>query len=203
MKPPAVIRIIRGNRLQWSISNKSDEVYLTFDDGPTKGVTISVLDRLERHNARGTFFCLGKNMVQHPDLVQEIISRGHVVGNHGFEHLNGWRTKTSSYVDNVERCNEVFETNLFRPPYGKILASQIKELKSQYKIVMWSILSGDFDAKCSPKQCAKNVIQNIRPGSIVVFHDTVNAKENMMYALDETLRHVESRNWQAAALPEF
>ena len=182
----------------WDIPNYENKVYLTFDDGPTPEITNWTLELLKSYNAKATFFCIGDNIKKYPEIFQKVIYDGHSIGNHTFNHLNGWKTKKQIYIENtnlfeIERCKTFanFETEnpkLFRPPYGKIKPSQSKILrKSGYKIVMWDVLSEDFDNKISPEQGLKNVLKNVRSGSIIVFHDSKKAFSNLEYILPRTL----------------
>lgn len=159
-------------------------LYLSFDDGPHPTATPYVLDTLKQFNAKATFFCIGKNVVEQKDIYQRIINEGHKAGNHTFNHLNGWKTKDREYIDNVTEAAKHIDSRLFRPPYGRINRFKINLLeKAGYKIIMWDVLSGDFDIKETKEQCAANVILQARPGSIVVFHDSDKAFERMHYAL--------------------
>jgi len=186
--------------LVWNKTPLEKVLYLTFDDGPTPDITEWVLDTLKKYNAKGTFFLVGENVLQHPDIVQKIIADKHEVGNHTFNHLNGWKTKTSTYLQNVKLCKDVLKTELFRPPYGRIKNTQLKKLKQDYKIIMWDILSGDFDAKISPEKCAENVIKNSEQGSIVVFHDSLKAFNNLKIALPKVLEHFSDLGYQFKVL---
>lgn len=174
----------------WHMDRRANNIYLTFDDGPIPELTPWVLDQLKEYNAKATFFCVGENIKKHPEIAKRIILEGHSIGNHTYNHLKGWLTSASSYIENFQKFEkEAFHTNLFRPPYGKIKPSQRKEISKTHEIVMWDILSGDFDPKVSPQQCANNVIKNSTPGSIIVFHDNIKATENLKIALPATLKH--------------
>jgi peptidoglycan/xylan/chitin deacetylase (PgdA/CDA1 family) len=159
-------------------------------------VTPWVLDVLAEHGAKATFFCVGDNVRKHPDIFRRIISEGHAVGNHTFNHLRGWGTHTFGYLKNVQKCEEMVQSTLFRPPYASLRPSQTRSLKSRYKIVMWDVLSGDFDPKISPEQCLQNVLEKVEPGSIVLFHDSVKAEPRMRYALSEMLRRLGAEGWR-------
>lgn len=179
----------------WDIPNNENKVYLTFDDGPTPEITTWVLNQLEQYNAKATFFCIGKNIATHPEIFSQIIEKGHSIGNHTYNHLNGWKTSTSEYIENSVQCAEVskqFENNkLFRPPYGKIKATQARKLRQQgYKIIMWDVLSADFDQSITKEECLNNVLSNTKSGSIIVFHDSLKAFENLEYALPRVLQHL-------------
>ena len=182
-------------RLLWRMPNSSNTIYLTFDDGPTQGVTPWVLDTLKKYNAKATFFCLGKNVERHPHIFQRIIDEGHAVGNHSYSHLKGWETPTSEYVQDVDLANDILNTKLFRPPYGRIKSSQTRILTQRYKIVMWSLLSMDYSRWVTPKRCAKMVVNKLHPGAIIVFHDSVKAEANMRHALVEVLEELRRRSW--------
>ena len=199
VKMPRFIQRLYPERI-WAFPNKKDSVYLTFDDGPIPEVTPWVLDELKKHNAKATFFCIGENVKKHPQIFQRIIAEGHAVGNHTFNHLNGWKTNASAYIENVEKAERQMKSNsefriqnseLFRPPYGKITSKQAKILqKKGFKIVMWDVLSYDFDSSISEEKCLQNVLKSIKPGSIVVFHDSLKAEKNLRYVLPEVLKFI-------------
>jgi peptidoglycan/xylan/chitin deacetylase (PgdA/CDA1 family) len=176
----------------WRSNKPSKTLYLTLDDGPVPEATIFVLDLLKEKKIKATFFCVGANIHHHPELFRRIVMEGHSVGNHTYHHLNGWNTDTYQYMQDIRKCNAMMETiaigkhsdkPLFRPPYGKLKRSQSLKIRSDYTIVMWDVLSGDFDKDTPPEKCLSNVMDNIRNGSIVVFHDSIKAKRNMEYAL--------------------
>lgn len=180
-------------------------VYLTFDDGPHPTATPFVLEQLKLHDAKATFFCIGKNVAEYQNIYNQLLADGHSVGNHTHNHLNGWKTKTIDYLNNIRLAEEHISSKLFRPPYGRISRKQIKALQQQqppYHIYMWDVLSGDFDVNITPEQCLENVISNIEPGSIIVFHDSQKAWDRMSYALPKILEYCKSRNWQLKALPQ-
>ena len=178
----------------WRGDASTKRLYLTFDDGPVEGVTDHVLDLLKEKNVKATFFCVGDNVNKNRGLFKRILDEGHGVGNHTFNHVNGWNAHTSEYLTNVEDCRRTLElhnspTNLFRPPYGKLKRSQYSILSSQYRIMMWDVLSGDFDLYTSPVKCLKNVNDMSRNGSVIVFHDSRKAQKNMEYALPRFIDH--------------
>ncbi|MDX9847370.1 MAG: polysaccharide deacetylase family protein [Tenuifilaceae bacterium] len=177
----------------WSMPDTENAVYLTFDDGPTEGVTPWVLDTLREYDAKATFFCLGKKVEMHPDIFQRIIEEGHAIGNHSYSHLKGWETPTGQYVQDVDLANDLLNTTLFRPPYGRIKKSQSKLLGRRYRIIMWNVLSMDYSRWITPKRCAQIVLNNLRPGAIIVFHDSRKAEENMRYALVRVLEEANRR----------
>lgn len=165
------------------------DVYLTFDDGPLDGYTDFVLKTLKEFNAKATFFCIGDNIRKHPGTFRKVIDAGHTVGNHTFNHLNGWNTSDEIYIENVRLCRSEMmkhgapEPKLFRPPYGRIKRSQINSLKNEYKIVMWDVLSYDYDQSLRPHKISNGIKQALRSGSIVVFHDSVKAGDNVLRVL--------------------
>jgi peptidoglycan/xylan/chitin deacetylase (PgdA/CDA1 family) len=197
--------------ITWRLPGVDPVLFLTFDDGPNPEVTPVVLDMLKSYNAHATFFCVGENIHRYPDIYRNIISGEHATGNHTFHHLNGWKTKTEAYIDDVECCSQaMFESTeiphseikkqnipnlLFRPPYGKLSLRQFRNLKSKYKIVMWDVISNDFDKSNSGEQCAANVCETAVNGSIVVFHDSLKAKDRMLYSLPKVLEHFSKRNF--------
>ena len=198
-KIPGFLKMLYPRRI-WRVPGKEKLLYLTFDDGPIKNVTPWVLDELKKIDAKATFFCIGKNIWKNPQIFRRIIDEGHSIGNHTYSHLNGWKSKTQFYCTNVQKAQKEIEAHsgenlpsendLFRPPYGRVKCKQAKLLKeSGYRIVMWDILSMDFDNKINPKKCLQNVTRNARPGSIIVFHDSIKAKKNMQATLPEVLNH--------------
>lgn len=178
------------------VPTKENTLFLTFDDGPTPGVTDAVLDMLDKHNAKATFFCIGKNVAAHPDLYAEVVKRGHTVGNHTHNHLNGWDTDDETYFDNIDQCAQLVESDLFRPPYGKITLSQMGYLRRNYKIMMWDVLSGDFDPELKPETCLGNVLRHAGKGSIIVMHDSVKAAPKVEYVLPRVLKHYAERGFE-------
>lgn len=171
-------------------------VFLTFDDGPIPEVTPQILDILAGYKAKATFFCLGKNVEKNPEIFESIKNAGHSVGNHSFDHKNGWKTQNKTYFDNIEKAGVLIKTNLFRPPYGKILPSQIKFIKSRYRIVMWDVLTGDFDPGIAKEKCVENVVKNVKPGSIIVFHDSIKAMEKVLYTLPVILKELSEKGYR-------
>lgn len=190
----------------WEIPNKEHKVYLTFDDGPTPEITEWVLEQLKESQAKATFFCIGNNIEKYPEIFQKTIREGHSIGNHTFNHLNGWKTNKENYIDNVLLCKSQLTThnsqlNLFRPPYGKLKKSQSRELrKLGYKIIMWDVLSRDYDVTISPEKCLDNILKNVEPGSIIVFHDSKKAEQNLKYALPKTLEFLKKKGFVCEAI---
>lgn len=185
-KSPQIIKALYS-QLIWEIPNNSNKIYLTFDDGPTPEITDWTLDILKKHQIKATFFCLGQNVEKHPEIFQRIIDEGHAIGNHSYSHLSGWKSKDEDYFKDVDKASSKIDSKLFRPPYGRITKSQAKYLKQDYNIIMWSVLSGDYDSKTSPEKCLDNVIKNTTGGSIIVFHDSEKASTNLKYALPKAI----------------
>lgn len=181
-------------------SRETNFVYLTFDDGPNEGITEEVLDILANYNAKATFFCLGKNAEQSPELLKKIREHGHSIGNHGYEHLNGWKSIDKKYLENVERGKFILQSNLFRPPYGKISFTQFLKLRKENKIIFWDLMPGDFDGAISKEACLENVVKNIKEGSIVVLHDSEKAADKLKYILPRILEYLKKNNLETAVL---
>ena len=205
-KTPKFVTWLYPKRI-WAFSRSENKDYLSFDDGPIPEVTPWVLDQLNAYNAKATFFCIGENIKKHPEIFQRIISEGHTFGNHTFNHLKGTETASEKYIQNVDAFEKsiqnlkIQKSNLFRPPYGKITRNQSKILqKKGYKIVMWDLLSYDWDKDISPEKCLQIVLQNIQPGSIVVFHDSVKAEKNLRYVLPKVLKNLSNQNLKLVAI---
>jgi peptidoglycan-N-acetylglucosamine deacetylase len=178
-------------KMIWKVNSNEKKIYLSFDDGPHPEHTVFVLNELKKYNAKATFFCIGDNVRLHPIVYKRIIEEGHSVGNHTYHHLNGKKTKDNVYIKDIEEAAKYIDSNLFRPPYGQIKKFQakvLKEMKIPYKIIMWTVLSGDFDIKLNKEKCLENVLLKTTNGSIVVFHDSEKAAEKMRYVLPETLK---------------
>ena len=216
----------------WKVRTREKKLYLTFDDGPIAEATPQVLDELKKYNAKASFFCIGKNVATYPDIYHRILAEGHTIGNHTYDHLNGWQVQNDSYLENVEQCAEQIEAmepslaattmphhsqrkdtlvmepsidiqpKFFRPPYGKLTPSQYNKLKKLYQIVMWDVLSFDFDLKVTKEQVLENVIKNAVSGSIIVFHDSLKAMDKMLYALPQVLEHYSDLGYEFETLPD-
>ena len=191
VKTPGIIQSVFTS-LIWRIAN-SKKVYLTFDDGPIPEATIWILDLLKSKNIKATFFCVGENVEKYPEIYSRIISEGHSVGNHTYNHVNAWKTKNAIYSENVEKASNVIDSSLFRPPYGKLSPRLIKELKEKYDVVMWDVLSGDFDSNITPLECLSNVKKNAKEGSIIVFHDSIKAIESLKFVLPRVIDFFEDK----------
>jgi peptidoglycan-N-acetylglucosamine deacetylase len=188
-------------RLTWKIPTTEKVIFLTFDDGPIPEVTPWVLDQLKAANAKATFFCVGDNIRKYPEVFQRVVDEGHAVGNHSFHHLSGWSTDLLSYLKDVRRGAHIAaNTALFRPPYGRIRPKQAKYLKQKYNIVMWDVLSADFDPDLSGEQCFLNVADNAKQGSIIVFHDSLKAEANLKYALPKVLEYFGRQGYRFEAI---
>lgn len=188
IKTPWWLKKLYPSVLIWDMTTTEKKIYLSFDDGPHPSATPFVLDTLKKYNAKATFFCIGKNVVEYPAIYSRIIDEGHKVGNHTYNHVNGWRTKDEAYMDNVAAAAKYIDSKLFRPPYGKISRFKIDLLtRSGYKIIMWDVLSGDFDKDETKEQCRDNVVFKAKEGSIVVFHDSEKAFEKLSFALPAVL----------------
>lgn len=201
VRTPRIIQNFFPN-FTWNIPTKEKVMYLTFDDGPIPEVTPWVLDQLERFEAKATFFCVGDNIRKHPDVFQQVKEAGHAVGNHTFSHLNGWATDNIPYFHDVRHCANLVDSGLFRPPYGRLKPKQVQFLLRHYRIIMWDVLSGDFDQNTTAEQCLANVLKNGKEGSIVVFHDSIKSQEKLMYALPKVLEHFKAEGFKFEALSE-
>ena len=224
IKTPLVAKKMFPNYI-WDISTTEKVIYLTFDDGPTPEITHWTLDVLKAHNAKATFFCIGNNIEKHPEIFQKIVNEGHAIGNHTHNHIKGWKTKAKDYLKNIEDAQVIIKsqfqncdsepfdsaqdklspiaksTNLFRPPYGQITPKQGKKLMAfGYKIIMWDVLSFDWDKGVEQKNCLENVLTKTTDGSIIVFHDSVKAAKNMQYALPKVLKYFSEKGYSFKAL---
>lgn len=189
----------------WSIDTNEKEVYLTFDDGPHPTITPWVLEQLQQYEAKATFFCVGNNVYQHPKIYQQILEDEHAVGNHTYHHLNGWKINGKKYLQDIAAAAAFINSNLFRPPYGRMKLKQAKQLatamnRSNAKVIMWDVLSADFDATISHEVCLENVVNNYCEGSIVVFHDSEKAFAHLQYVLPKFLKHLKEEGYTCKAL---
>ncbi|MFH4968509.1 polysaccharide deacetylase family protein [Gaetbulibacter sp. M240] len=215
VKTPAVAKKMFPNYI-WDMPATEKVLYLTFDDGPTPDITSWTLNILAEYNAKATFFCIGKNIQNHPDLFKEVVSSGHSIGNHTQNHIKGWKTKAESYLENVGKAQDHIEKHLealpaksiasesgklFRPPYGQISPKQGKKLITLgYHVIMWDVIAFDWDKSISPETCLKHVTSKAKEGSIVVFHDSVKAQKNMQYALPKTLDYFSEKGYRFAPI---
>ena len=194
VKTPQFIQNLFPN-FTWRIPTEEKRLFITFDDGPIPEVTPWVLTQLEAFGAKATFFCVGDNIRKHPEVFQQVKAAGHSVGNHTYNHLNGWMTDNIPYFHNARHCASEVNSVLFRPPYGRLKPRQAQFLQRHYRIVMWDVLSGDFDARITPEQCLQNVLLHAGPGSIIVFHDSLKAQERLTYVLPSVLEHFSSQGY--------
>ena len=184
---PRMVTWLFPNRV-WQIPTAQKEIFLSFDDGPHPRITPMVLDMLASHGAKASFFCIGDRVKRFPGIYQRILDEGHAIGNHTFHHLNGWKTNDAEYLTNITEAALCIDSRLFRPPYGRIKGSQARAIVAKgFKTIMWTVLSGDYDAKLNPAQCANRVLENIEPGFIFLFHDAEKAEKNMLFALEKLL----------------
>mgnify|MGYP003575584722 CR=1 FL=1 len=193
------------SRYTWDIPNKENKIYLTFDDGPIPEVTEWVLDLLKREEIKATFFCIGDNIKKNAEIFKRVIAEDHAVGNHTFNHLKGWDFSTEEYIENTILCEQTItweteirnqKSKIFRPPYGKIKFSQSRKLRKMgYKIIMWDVLSVDYDKNITPKECLKNIINNTVSGSIIVCHDSIKAFANLEYALPKAIEYLKNKGF--------
>lgn len=188
--------------LVWDFKTNSQSVYLSFDDGPVPESTPWVLDLLKKYQIKATFFCIGANVQKHPALYQRVIEEGHRIGNHTQTHVSGWQTKDQTYMAEIESAAQSISSNLFRPPYGRIRRSQTKAIKDKYKIIMWDVISGDFDTNISADDCYYNVTKNVEQGSILVFHDSVKAKPRLHGSLERIIDYLLENGYQLDVIPE-
>lgn len=201
-KTPGILKALYKSCI-WDLSPANNNVYLTFDDGPHPEATPFILEQLKKYDAQGTFFCIGKNVVEHPDIYQQILEAGHSTGNHTHNHVNGWKTSTDKYIENILEAGKYISSPLFRPPYGRITPFQVKQLKRTVpgtKIIMWDVLSADFDQEIDGEACVQNVVFKMKPGSIVVFHDSTKAWDRMSYALPRVLEYCRKQGYNMAAI---
>lgn len=200
VKTPRIIQQFFPELL-WHINTDEKILYLTFDDGPHPTLTPWVLATLKKHQAKGTFFCLGKNVDAYPDIYEQILAEGHHVGNHTQHHLRGWTTKKQHYLKDITECAKRIKSNLFRPPYGRISPLQIKSLKRDYKIVMWDILAWDFKKEVSPEKCLQNITKHATAGSIIVLHDNDKSEQNLRYSLPRALEYFSNKGYRFEVIP--
>lgn len=200
IKTPRIVPLILS-RLVWRFSPNKPVVYLTFDDGPNDSTTTDILKILEKEKIKGTFFCVGNNVVKNPEVFQEIIEKGHSVGNHSMSHINGWKVTKNNYLKDIEKATEIIKSNLFRPPYGKLNFRSTYQLKKKFEIVMWDINSGDFDKTLSYSQVIENVLKNARNGSIIVLHDNKKFKNLTLNALLPIIKGLKNKGFAMEAIP--
>lgn len=200
IKMPTLIRRIFPSK-SWHFSSTENEIYLTFDDGPIPEVTPWVLELLNRNNLKATFFCIGDNVRKHPSVYQQIIDDGHAVGNHTMHHLNGWKTTKEDYLIDIKKSQAYISSKLFRPPYGKLRGSQARKINKEFNIIMWSHLTYDFDATVDMNKVFEKIIATIKPGSIIVFHDSLKAEKQLKVILPKIIDWIKSNDYKSVAIP--
>jgi len=200
VKTPTIFKVLFP-KIVWNFAENEQKVFLTFDDGPSTSVTDSILTILEQEKVRATFFCIGKNVKKNPELADKILKKGHSIGNHSMTHVNGWRTRNNSYLSNINEASEFINSNLFRPPFGRFNIYSLHQILKKYKLVMWDVLSGDFDEKTEEKAVINNVINNVANGSIIVFHDNNKSKEKTLSALIKTIKKLKEKGFSFEAIP--
>lgn len=200
---PYILSALSKRQLIWEIETNEKIIFLTFDDGPIPQVTPKVIEKLEEYNAKASFFMVGDNAFKHHDVFKLVKDSGHTIGNHSNNHLNSWQTPLLDYYKNIELANTILESEYFRPPYGRIRIKNIPMLNKQYKIVMWSVLSGDFDQSCSPQKCFEKIQKYTGFGSIIVMHDSLKAEKNMLYCLEKTLDLYSQQGFRFLSLDQY
>lgn len=200
IKSPYILKKLSHKWIHWDIKDTANSIFLTFDDGPIPDITPKVLSLLKEYDAKASFFMVGENAKRYPEIYKQVLAEGHVVGNHTYNHLKGFSISNSDYYTNIAEAGKFIDSKLFRPPHGQITPAQIRHISGEYTIVMWSVLSGDFDSKISPEICTENVIHNTQSGSIVVFHDSLKAEHNMLPTLKNTLEYFSQKGFKFNSL---
>lgn len=194
VRPPLYLRRLYPG-VTWNFKCAEKVLYLTFDDGPVPEVTPQVLNLLKQYNAEATFFCIGENVFKHPEIYKQVQDAGHRIGNHSFHHYNSWKVHYRDYIKDVEKAQKIINSDIFRPPYGKLTARTLFTLRKQYRIIMWDVISCDFDTKVPKEEVLDNVLRFAENGSIIVFHDSIKASKNMLYALPLVLKHFSEKGY--------
>ena len=195
-----IFTYVLPSSLVWQVKTSEKTVYLTFDDGPIPELTGDILDILAKYDAKATFFCVGENVLRYPQIYAKIIEQGHSTGNHTHRHLKGWTTNNAEYLDDVDEAANYIDSSLFRPPYGLMTYRQAKTLIKDYQVIMWSVLTKDYDPSVSGEECLETAIQGVRPGAIIVFHDNIKAREKVLYALPRLLEYLEKEGYSSEKL---
>lgn len=196
---PQLLQIV-AKSYTWKVKTKDKKLYLTFDDGPHPNITMWVMAQLAEYNAKATFFCVGENVKKYPETYKEILKMKHAVGNHTYHHLNGWNTPVDAYLEDIQKAAKLIHSPLFRPPYGRILPSQTKRVLSDYQLIMWNYLSGDFVENLNREKSLR-ILKRAEPGSIMVFHDSEKAFENLKYLLPKILEYFNEQGYTFEAIP--
>jgi len=201
-KIPYPLKWLFPKNVIWNFDLKSPEIYLTFDDGPNPSTTCFILELLNTYNIKATFFCTGRNIEKYPELFRKIKETGHSTGNHTYSHIMGWNTPCKEYVDDFKRCDSLSKTKLFRPPYGRMTSTQAKEIGKSHKIIMWSVITGDFDPARSPEKCLETAKKHTANGSIIIFHDSEKARKRMEYALPRFIDYALEKGYCFKLIPQ-
>jgi peptidoglycan/xylan/chitin deacetylase (PgdA/CDA1 family) len=197
---PSLIQRLFNKRI-WRIETDRRELFLTFDDGPHPRITSAVLDILKKHDAKATFFCIGDRVKRFPHIYKRILDEGHAVGNHTMHHLNGWKSGIDEYCSDVEEAAKYIHSNLFRPPYGRINSKQFKYISAkEMKTIMWTVLSGDYDSRLSPREINKRIMRGLQKGNIYLFHDSEKAEVNMMFVLEQFIEYAKNHNYSFSSI---
>ncbi|MFZ6038264.1 MAG: polysaccharide deacetylase family protein [Bacteroidota bacterium] len=201
-QPPKLYRLLFHNAIWRKTIDGQKTVYLTFDDGPIPEITPWVLDLLHSYNIKATFFCVGDNVRKYPEVYQDILRRGHRVGNHTFNHVQGWKFRTGTFLANVQKASELIRSNLVRPPHGHMRLPQNGALMcSGYQVVMWDVVTRDYNKKLTPEHVLDNVKNYVRDGSVIVFHDSLKAERNLKYALPRAIDWLLSQGYCFETIP--
>jgi peptidoglycan/xylan/chitin deacetylase (PgdA/CDA1 family) len=191
-----IFTYVLPSSLIWQVKTEEKIVFLTFDDGPITGLTDEILGILDRYDAKATFFCVGENVKRNPEIFASLLEKGHSVGNHTFHHLKGWTTNHAEYIEDIGEARKYIKSDLFRPPYGLMSYKQAKTLSRDYRVVMWSVLTKDYDPAVSAEECLQIALNGVRPGAIIVFHDNIKAREKVLFALPKLLEHLEKEGYR-------
>jgi len=203
IRSPFICRFFNREHLICSVPSAEKEIFLTFDDGPIPEITPAILDILNERSIQATFFCVGANVTAKPDIFERLTLEGHAIGNHTYHHLHGWKTPPAAYVEDVTRCESLFQTTLFRPPYGKFTPSQYFLLRNKYLFILWSVLSHDYSVRVKPDECLDIVLRFTQSGSIVLFHDSLKAADKVLYALPRFLDHFLEKGYRFRVLQGY
>ena len=201
LQVPAILRLFYKDAV-WRLNPNEKVIYLTFDDGPNPVVTPQVLSLLEDYGVKATFFCIGDNVRKYPELFDELSIKGHAIGNHTFNHLRGFDTPTNEYVENVLKADSLIGSRLFRPPHGRIKLGQYRILKKEFKVIMWDVISYDYNKKISPETIMREIRLKSRNGSIVVFHDSLKAEKNVLAVLPQALKFWHDAGYELRTITE-
>jgi len=202
-KPPFLLRFLTSFLVNWRVPGKEKCIYLTFDDGPIPEITPWVLETLATYNAQATFFCVGENVYKHPEIYKNLLEAGHSTGNHTYHHIKAWTTPKAEYLSEVNHAHKLINSRFFRPPHGQLTLPLILTLRKHFTLVLWSVLSYDFDQSITPEKCLSILLKHTKPGDIIVFHDSLKAEPRLKYALPIFLKHFHSKGYVFRSLPEI